>query len=47
MYRGSYKPDEAAQKYADEVSRAIEFSTSGKVALYMAEAIQGVGGLVP
>jgi alanine-glyoxylate transaminase/(R)-3-amino-2-methylpropionate-pyruvate transaminase len=31
--------------YAKQVKETIDFNTSGKVALFMAEPIQGVGGI--
>jgi alanine-glyoxylate transaminase/(R)-3-amino-2-methylpropionate-pyruvate transaminase len=47
-YRGSYHRDdpEAGRKYADDVKNLIDFATSGQVAGFIAESIQGVGGCV-
>ena len=47
-YRGPYGYDdaEAGKKYADDVKNLIDFATSGKVAGFIAESIQGVGGFV-
>jgi alanine-glyoxylate transaminase/(R)-3-amino-2-methylpropionate-pyruvate transaminase len=47
-YRGMFKRDdpEAGKKYAKEVQNVIEHSTSGKVAAFIAEPIQGVGGTI-
>ncbi len=47
-YRGPYGYDdaEAGRKYADDVKSVIDFTTSGQVAGYIAESIQGVGGFV-
>jgi len=35
-----------AKKYADDVKNLIEYATPGKVAAFIAESIQGVGGFV-
>lgn len=47
-YRGHYGADDAdaGVKYADEVKETIQFATSGNIAAYIAESIQGVGGAV-
>ena len=47
-YRGPYGYDdpEAGRKYADDVKNLIDYATPGKVAGFIAEAIQGVGGFV-
>ncbi len=47
-YRGAYGRDdaEAGRKYADDVHNLIDFATSGQVAGFIAESIQGVGGCV-
>ncbi|ELR23649.1 alanineglyoxylate aminotransferase [Acanthamoeba castellanii str. Neff] len=47
-YRGPYGPDEpdVAQKYASDVADIIRSSTSGRVAGWISETIQGVGGTV-
>lgn len=47
-YRGifGYDDPEAGKKYADDVKQVIDFATPGKVAAYIAESIQGVGGFV-
>jgi alanine-glyoxylate transaminase/(R)-3-amino-2-methylpropionate-pyruvate transaminase len=37
---------EAGKKYAEDVSEIIQFGTSGKIAAFIAESIQGVGGSV-
>jgi alanine-glyoxylate transaminase/(R)-3-amino-2-methylpropionate-pyruvate transaminase len=47
-YRGPWgagDPD-AGHKYADDVKNLIQFGTSGQVAGFIAESIQGVGGAV-
>lgn len=47
-YRGPFgmgDPD-AGKKYAEDVSEVIQFGTSGKIAGFIAESIQGVGGSV-
>lgn len=47
-YRGPYGYDdpEAGRKYAEDVKSVIEFATSGQIAGFIAESIQGVGGFV-
>lgn len=48
MYRGPWdRESDAAHFYSNDVKDTIAFNTSGKIALFMAEAVQGVGGLVP
>ncbi len=42
---GASDPD-AGRKYADDVKNLIQFGTSGQVAGFIAESIQGVGGAV-
>ena len=48
LYRGPHGPDDpaAGRKYADDVRSLIQFGTSGRVAGFIAESIQGVGGTV-
>jgi 4-aminobutyrate aminotransferase-like enzyme len=45
-YRGhfGYDDPEAGRKYADDVKNLIDYATPGKVAGFIAESIQGVGG---
>ncbi len=47
-YRGPYGYDDADAgcKYADDVKNIIDYATPGKVAAFIAESIQGVGGFV-
>jgi alanine-glyoxylate transaminase/(R)-3-amino-2-methylpropionate-pyruvate transaminase len=47
-YRGpfGYDDPEAGRKYADDVKNLIDYATPGKIAGYIAESIQGVGGFV-
>jgi len=47
-YRGPYGYDDAdaGRKYADDVKNLIDYATPGKVAAFIAESIQGVGGCV-
>ncbi len=47
-YRGPYGYEDAAagRKYADDVKSLIDYATPGKVAAFIAESIQGVGGCV-
>jgi alanine-glyoxylate transaminase/(R)-3-amino-2-methylpropionate-pyruvate transaminase len=48
LYRGAWGANdpEAGRKYADDVRQLIQFATSGKVAAFIAESIQGVGGTI-
>ena len=48
LYRGPYGADDpdAGRKYAADVAETIQFGTSGRVAAFIAESIQGVGGSV-
>jgi alanine-glyoxylate transaminase/(R)-3-amino-2-methylpropionate-pyruvate transaminase len=47
-YRGVWGHDdpEAGKKYADDVGEVIRFATPGRIAAFIAESIQGVGGSV-
>jgi len=47
-YRGHYGHDdtEAGRKYADDVKSLIQFGSSGRIAGFIAESIQGVGGTI-
>ena len=47
-YRGPHGADdpEAGRKYAADVQNLIQFGTSGAIAAFIAESIQGVGGSV-
>jgi alanine-glyoxylate transaminase/(R)-3-amino-2-methylpropionate-pyruvate transaminase len=47
-YRGAFGHDDpdAGRKYADDVKSLIDYATPGKVAAFIAESIQGVGGFV-
>jgi len=44
-YRGVF--GSAVQPYVDEIDNAIRSSTSGKIAAFIAEPIQGFGGVIP
>ncbi|HEY1791351.1 MAG TPA: aminotransferase class III-fold pyridoxal phosphate-dependent enzyme [Opitutaceae bacterium] len=48
MYRGPHGSGdpEAGRKYAEDVGSLVQFGTSGKLAAFIAESIQGVGGAV-
>ena len=48
LYRGTYGADDANAgiKYAADVKSLIQYGTSGQVAAFIAETIQGVGGAV-
>jgi alanine-glyoxylate transaminase/(R)-3-amino-2-methylpropionate-pyruvate transaminase len=46
-YRGAFAGDpDAARKYSDDVKSVIDYATPGKVAGFIAESIQGVGGTI-
>ena len=47
-YRGAWGRDDAnaGSKYADDVKNLIEHATSGQIAGFIAESIQGVGGVI-
>jgi alanine-glyoxylate transaminase/(R)-3-amino-2-methylpropionate-pyruvate transaminase len=47
-YRGAWgnNDPESGHKYAADVKQVIDFATSGQVAGFIAESIQGVGGVV-
>ncbi|MDP3069315.1 MAG: aspartate aminotransferase family protein, partial [Opitutaceae bacterium] len=47
-YRGhfGYDDPDAGRKYADDVKDLIAYATPGKLAAFIAESIQGVGGFV-
>jgi alanine-glyoxylate transaminase/(R)-3-amino-2-methylpropionate-pyruvate transaminase len=47
-YRGpfGYGDPDAGRKYADDVKELIDYATPGKIAGFIAESIQGVGGFV-
>ena len=48
LYRGPHGRDdpEAGKKYAADVESLIQFGTSGRVAAFIAESVQGVAGAV-
>src|SRR3954468_24361029 len=48
QYRGPFGYDDAnaGLKYANDVKEVIDFATPGKIAAFIAESIQGVGGFV-
>ena len=48
LYRGPHGADdpEAGRKYAEDVKSLVQFGSSGKLAGFIAESIQGVGGTV-
>jgi alanine-glyoxylate transaminase/(R)-3-amino-2-methylpropionate-pyruvate transaminase len=47
-YRGPYgmEDPDAGKKYAADIGEVIQFGTSGRIAAFIAESIQGVGGSV-
>ncbi|MCW1924706.1 aminotransferase class III-fold pyridoxal phosphate-dependent enzyme [Luteolibacter arcticus] len=48
IYRGPFGSDDpdAGKKYAADVEDLVRFGTSGRIAAFIAESIQGVGGTV-
>ena len=48
LYRGQYGPEDpdAGKKYAADIQETVQFCTSGRIAAFIAESIQGVGGSV-
>jgi alanine-glyoxylate transaminase/(R)-3-amino-2-methylpropionate-pyruvate transaminase len=48
LYRGPFGKDDpdAGRKYAEDVKSLIQFGTSGRIAGFIAESVQGVGGTV-
>jgi alanine-glyoxylate transaminase/(R)-3-amino-2-methylpropionate-pyruvate transaminase len=48
QFRGPFGYDDAnaGEKYANDVKQVIDYATSGKIAGFIAESIQGVGGFV-
>jgi alanine-glyoxylate transaminase/(R)-3-amino-2-methylpropionate-pyruvate transaminase len=48
LYRGPHGKDdpEAGRKYADDIKSLVQFGSSGRLAGFIAESIQGVGGTV-
>ena len=48
LYRGPFGRDdpEAGRKYAEDIRSLIQFGSSGRLAGFIAESIQGVGGTV-
>ena len=44
-YRGRFGNDGAA--YAEDVDDVIRHATSGRVAAFISESVQGVGGTIP
>lgn len=48
LYRGpwSYEDENAGDRYANEVNDLIQHATCGKIAGFIAESIQGVGGAI-
>lgn len=47
LYRGIYTKETAAKGYGNMVKDCIDFDTSGEVALFMSEAVQAAGGIIP
>jgi 4-aminobutyrate aminotransferase-like enzyme len=47
MYRCPFPKDEAPQRYAELMEQNISYATSGQMALFMIEGVQGAGGCIP
>lgn len=47
LYRGPFSPAEAGKAYGQQVKDTIDFHTAGKAAMFIAEPIQGAGGINP
>ena len=45
-YRGQFTGPDAGERYSEDVRQTIQFCTSGKIAAFLCEPIQGVGGTV-
>ena len=45
-YRGPWSQDDAADRYANDIQNLIQHATCGKIAGFIAESIQGVGGTI-
>ncbi len=47
-YRGPYGKDDpdAGKKYGRDIGETVRYATSGKIAAFIAESIQGVGGTI-
>lgn len=46
LYRGRWTSEDSGPRYAEEIQNLIQFATPGRVAGFIAESIQGVGGSV-
>ena len=46
LYRGRWTDADSGPRYAEEIQSLIQFATPGRVAGFIAESIQGVGGSV-
>lgn len=46
LYRGRWLDQDSGPLYAREISEVIDYATPGKIAGFIAESIQGVGGAV-
>jgi alanine-glyoxylate transaminase/(R)-3-amino-2-methylpropionate-pyruvate transaminase len=46
LLRGRWTGPDSGPKYADDIQQVIQYATSGRVAGFIAESIQGVGGTV-
>ncbi len=46
LYRGRWTDADSGPRYAEDIRETIRFATSGRIAGFIAESIQGVGGAV-
>lgn len=46
LYRGRWTSPDSGPQYADEIRQVIDFATPGRIAAFIAESVQGVGGAV-
>lgn len=46
LYRGRWTSPDSGPLYAEEIAQIIQYATPGRVAAFIAESIQGVGGAV-
>jgi alanine-glyoxylate transaminase/(R)-3-amino-2-methylpropionate-pyruvate transaminase len=46
LLRGRWTDADSGPKYADEIKEVIQYATPGRIAAFIAESVQGVGGAV-
>jgi len=47
MFRCPWPKEEAPRRYAELMEKNIAYATSGKMSLFLIEAVQGAGGCIP